>query len=242
VAESVLKFVQSLRNEGTEPTFNEVLAYLKSRGILSNHRSLRAYLDSLVHSGLLNVRTEPASQPNIRPRQVYSFARNGPLVEAGEKALVFHGLNWTLPTKSSTRLKTDMEGVVRGRLEGGTLYASLEDTVVENLARIKGKAEADLVLFFCAALLATKKFDYTYLVQRARNRGVGELVQELLDEIDYLLTSPKAEVEDIKSLYAIRRWFQSAHHITPAKFPKPRWFLFSPDELTDVIGKQLGLK
>jgi hypothetical protein len=242
VAEGILKSVESLRNEGTKPTFNAILAYLRSRRTLSNHESLRAYLDSLVLSGLLNVRTEPASQPNIRPRQVYSFTHDGPFVEAGEKALIFHGLNWTLPAKSSVKLKTDVEGVVRGRLEGATLYASLEDTVVENLASINGKAEADRMLSFCAALLATKKFDHAYLMQRARERGVEELMQELLDEIEYLFTSPRAEVEDIKSLYAIRRWFQSVHRITPARSPKPQWSLLSPDELVDVIGKQLGLK
>lgn len=242
VVEAVIKAVESLRNEGTEPTFNAILAYLKSRRILSNHRSLRAYLDSLVHSGLLDVRTESEKQPNVRPTQVYSSTHDGPFVETGENALIFHGLNWTLPIKSSARLRTDAEGVVRARLEGGTLYGSLEDTAVENMVRTKGKAGVDRVLTFCAALLATKKFDYPYLMQRAKERRVGELIQELLDEIDYLLNSPKPEVEDIKSLYKIRRWFQSAHHRTPGRSPKPRWSLLSPDELVDVIGKQLGLK
>lgn len=139
VAEGVVKSIQSLKREGTRPTFNAVLAYLKSRGILSNHRSLRVYLDSLAVSGLLNIREETAKKPNIRPKQVYSLTSRGPFIEAGEKALIFHGLNWTIPVKSSIKLKTDLEGVVRGRLDGGTLYGSLEDAVVENLARLKVK-------------------------------------------------------------------------------------------------------
>lgn len=242
VAESILQSVRLLRKEGTEPTFSAILTFLKSRGILANHRSLRTYLDSLVRSGLLSMRAEPASQPNVRPKQVYSLSQSGPFVEAGEKALIFQGLNWTLPTKSSVKLNTDLEGVVRARLEGGVLYGSLEDTIVESLARTRGKAGADLMLSFCASLLATKKLDYAYLLQRARERGVERLIRELLDEIDYLLISPKVEVEDIKSLYVIRRWLQLAHHKTPVQSPKPRWSLFSPDDLVNVIGKQLGLK
>lgn len=242
VAESAIQSVEALRREGTKPTFNAVLAYLKSRRILSNHRSLRAYLDSLVDSGLLSVWTEPTRQPNVRSRQVYSLTHNGPFVEAGEKALIFHGLNWTVPSKSSVKLRTDVEGVVRGRLEEGTLYGSLEDTVVETLARSKGKAGVGGALSFSAALLATKKFDFEYLMQRARKRGVGELTRELLYEIWYLLTCPKPEVEDLKSLFEMRRLLQSVHRTALVRPPKPRWSLLSPDELVDVIGKQLGLK
>ncbi len=242
VAESVVQSVEALRNEGTEPTFNAVLAYLKSRRTLSNHRSLRAYLDYLVDSGSLNVRTEPTKQPNVRLRQVYSLTHDGPFVEAGEKTLVFHGLNWTLPSKSSVKMRTDVEGVVRGRLEGRTLYGSLEDTVVETLATSRGGEGNGRALSFSAALLATKKFDLEYLIRRARKRGVQELMQELLDEIWYLLTSPKPEVEDLKSLYEIRRRLQSVHRTTPVHSSRPRWSLLSPDELVDAIGKQLGLK
>lgn len=242
VAESVVKSIEALRNEGTEPTFNAVLAFLKSRRILSNHRSLRVYLDSLEKSGLLDEKTKPARQPNVRPKQMYSVTHDGPFVEAGEKAMIFHGLNWTLPNKSSDKLRTDVEGVVRGRLAAGTLYGSLEDTVVENMARTKGKKGFSQVLSYCAALLATKKCDRAYLMQRARGRGVDELIQELLDEIDYLLIAPKPEVEDIKSLYAIRKRFQTAHLRAPSRSPKPQWSLLSSDELVDVMGKQLGLK
>lgn len=67
-------------------------------------------------------------------------------------------------------------------------------------------------------------------------------MQELLDEVDYLLTSPQPDVEDIKSLYEVRSSIQAAHHKTPTRLPKPRWSLFSKDELLEVISKQLGLK
>ena len=236
VAEGVLEAVQGLRDEGTEPTFGALMANLRSKGVLSNHGSLRQYLDPLTESGLLSVRTETASKPNVRPKQVYSVSDRGPLVEAGEKALLFHGLNWTIPAKSSRKLRTDLEGVVRARLEGGTLYASLEDAVVEALAAVGRDIP------YCAALLATKRFDAAYLMRRARERGVGESAQELLDEIEYLFSSPKPELEDLKSLYAIRRWAKSAHRRSSPRSRDPRWSLLSMDELVDVLGKQLGVK
>ena len=62
VAKSILSSIQALRKEGTKPTFNAVLAYLGSRRILSNHRSLRAYLDIMVKSGLLSLRKERVKQ------------------------------------------------------------------------------------------------------------------------------------------------------------------------------------
>jgi len=48
IAESVLKGIEALKKEGAEPTFNTILDYLRSRNILSNHRSLRAYLDPIL--------------------------------------------------------------------------------------------------------------------------------------------------------------------------------------------------
>lgn len=241
VAESIIKSVESLEDRRTDPTFSEVLRDIGSRGILSNHRSLRAYLDSLVCSGLLKERTEPARQPNVRPRQIYSLGRRGPFIEVGERVLIYHGLNWTLHTASRVEAKTDIEGVVRARLEAGTLYGSLEDTIVENLAGGDG-AEVGRVVPFCAALLATKRFEQQYLMRRAQGKGVGGSIRELLDEIEFLLTSPKPDVDDVKSLYAIRKWFDPVHRRASARPPQPPWSLLSRDELVDVIGKQLGLK
>ena len=240
VAENVLKSVEALRKEDTEPTFNAILAYLSSRRILSNHRSLRAYLDTMVKSGLLSLRKEPVKQPNVRPRQVYSLAGSGPFIEAGERAMLFHGLNWTVPSKSSIKIKTDLEGLVRSRIAQGTVYGSLEDSIVETLAKSKNSQRVFRALTFGAAMLATKTFDYGYLTQRAKERGVEDLVQGLLDEINYLLGSPKPEVDDVRTLYEIRK--RLASHAPMSLQLKSRKFPLSPDEMVDIIGKQLGVK
>jgi len=240
VAESVLKSVETLKKEGTEPTFNAILAYLRSRNILANHRSLRVYLDAMISSGMLTLQEESTKQPNVRSRQVHSLKSDRPLVEAGERAMLFHGLNWTIPSKSSIKLKTDFEGLARARIAHGIAYASLEDTIVETLAKSKNTPRLFLILNFCAALLATKKFDRNYLIERATQRNVKDTIEKLLEEIDYVLYSPKPNVEDIRALFEIRKQLANRGLMT-SSFHE-RKFLLSPDEMVDVIGKQLGVK
>jgi hypothetical protein len=241
VTRSLIAAVESLERRGAEPTFSEILADLRSSGILSNHRSLRTYLDSLVLSGILKVRKEEARRKNVRPKEIYSLTHGRPHVEAGDGALLFHGLNWTIPVKSSIKLMTDEEGVARARLADGTLYASLEDVVVANLAA-KRRAALERALPLCAALLATCSFDPVYLDRRAKEMGVGGLVKELLDEIGYIVSSPRPEVEDIRTLYAVRRRLGSLRRNVALHDQEPRWDLLSPHELVDVAGKQLGLE
>jgi len=240
VTESVLKSIQALRANGSEPTFNSVLAYLATRNLLSNHRSLRSYLDVMVKSGMLRLRKESVKQPNVRAKQVYSPTRKGPFIEAGERAMLHHGLNWTLPVRSSIKIKTDLEGLARARIAQAVLYGSLEDTIVETLAKTRNSHRFSQTLTFCAALLAANNVDQDYLMRRAKQKNVQAFVADLLDEIAYLLHSPKPEVEDIRTLYEIRK--QLANHEMIHSRLNSTKFLLSPDEMVDIIGKQLGVK
>jgi len=236
---SIIKAIQALEKDGTEPTFNNIHTYLSSRNIISNHRSLRVYLDAMEYSGLLSVRDEPVSQPNVRSKQVYSLKNSGPFIETGERAMLFHGLNWIVP-RFSIRMKTDIEGLARARVADKTVYGSLEDTVAETLAKNKNTNQLSRKLTFAAALLATEKFDQEYLMKRAKQKGVEKMVERLINEINYVLESPKPDVEDIRTLYQIRR--RITHHTIPSTHCAPQSFPLSPDELVDAIGKQLGVK
>lgn len=237
---SVIRSIQALKKEGVEPTFNNVRSYLSSRNVISNHRSLRLYLDAMVYSGVLSVRKEAVKQPNVRPKQVYSLRRNGPFVEAGERGMLFHGLNWTVPYASSAKTKTDIEGLARSRMALRTVYGSLEDTIAETLAKNKNSPRLFQLLTFCAALLGTKKFDEDYLMQRAKKKNVGDIVEGLLAEINYVLESPKPEVEDIRTLHLIRQRIARRKSV-PTDY-KSQKFPLLPDEVVDAIGKQLGVK
>jgi hypothetical protein len=194
----------------------------------------------MINSEMLTLKKETVKQPNVRPKQIYSLKNDGPLVEAGERAMVFHGLNWTVPSKSSIKLKTDIEGLARARIVHRTVYASIEDAIVETLAKNKNTERLFQTLTFCAALLATKKFDRDYLIQRARKRNVRETVERLLEEISYVLNSPKPRVEDIRTLYEIRKQLASRGLMSTSY--NEHQFPLSPDEVVDIIGKQLGVK
>jgi hypothetical protein len=240
VVEGVLRSVETLKRNGYEPTFNSILAHLSSRNILSNHRSLRAYLDAMVKSGMLRLRKRSVKQSNIRPKQVYSLTRKGPLIEVGEKSLIHHCLNWTLPYRSSIKAKTDLEGFTRARIAGTVFYGSLEDAVVETLAKTQNTGRFSQTLTFCTAMLATKNVNQNYLMLRAKQKKVERLVAGLLDGIARVLDSPKPEVEDIRTLYEIRN--QLAHHGRIRAPGHSLRLLLSPDEMVDAIGKQLGVK
>jgi len=239
ILEDILNSVRLLRRNGEGPTFNSLLAHLVSRRTISNHRSLRAYLDIALASGLLAVKEAPTEQPNIRPTQIYSLTNDGPYVEAGEKALLFYGLNWNLPSARSLSARTDIEGLARARFAQGRVYSSFEDAIVQNLAHFDDD-RSSRALVFCAVLLATKRFERDYLMRRADQSGVRNTINRLLAGIDYVLWSSSPKVDDIKTLIEIRnrlahRW-PSARSATTPRSP------LTPDELVDMIGKQLGIK
>jgi hypothetical protein len=239
VLENVLNSVESLSKHGNGPTFNSLLAYLGSKRIISNHRSLRAYLDIALKSGLLTVREEPTEQPNIRPTQIYSLTNNGPYVEAGEKAMLFYGLNWDLPSARSLKIRTDIEGLARARLAQETVYSSLEDAIVQTLAHHKDdKFSRDMI--FCAVLLATRRLGRGYLMRRAEQSGVRDTINKLQVAIDYLLWASSPKVDDIRTLVEIRN--QLAHHGPTTRFKSNAKSPLSSDELVDALGKQLGVK
>jgi hypothetical protein len=239
ILESIITSIQVLGKERAEPTFNNILTYLSSRNVISNHRSLRAYLDAMVYSGLLRITEESVSQPNVRSKQIYSLRGNGPFIEAGERAMLFHGLNWTA-ARASIKMKTDIEGLARARVAEKTVYGSLEDTIAETLAKNKNTNRLSQTLTFSAALLATEKFDERYLRKRAEEKKVGNIVEGLIAEIYYVLESPKPEVDDIRTLYQIRQ--RIAHREPTPTGHRPKRFPLSPDEIVDAIGKQLGVK
>ena len=238
VLKRVESAVGSLASDGS-PSFNAILGRLKSEGVLANHRSLRTYLDILIASGSLRMKTARSSA-NIRPVQVYSLTGRGPFVRAGERAMSLHGLAWDTGVDGTKSVRLDLEGVARGTLVSGTLYASVEDTVVAALESAGGAEAKALALTYCAALLASNRLDEEYLIRRARAAEVVAEVMELLEELRSIFYAPKMPVKDVKTLYRVRG---AVSPLQRGKRPAdPRWTLFAPDALLDVVGKQLGVK
>lgn len=221
-------------------SFNELLATMKSRGALSNHRSLRAYLDLLVASKAVSVTKVPAKSPNVRMKEVYEPAGREPAVVTGWEAMDEYGIGWEVPQEERRTAHTDLEGAGRAVLRSGVLYASLEDLVVDTLRRAGGKEEKALALTYTAALMATDPLDEAYLVRRAREAGVSAEVEEMLAEIRALFYAPKVPAGDVKALFSVRRAGSPLRREAATR--RPRWTVLSPDALLDAVGKQLGAK
>ena len=252
VLSKILDMIRNLEHQGREPTFNEILTELSAERILSFHRSLRKYLDLLVSAKLLTVKNKSASQPNIREKQVYHIASKSANMEAGEKSLLFHGLNWEIPSPKSLIVLTDLQALARGTLSGNTIYASLEDTIVQTLKHLpkRHRESASEIVVFVTAMLATQKVDLDYLLSRARDEGVREQIIEILKIIDGTFTSKNPDVEDILTLYELRNRYSQLHrslsksiHGTRTSGKKFQSIEeLTPNQVVEYAGKQLGLK
>ena len=123
ILSEILSTVRRLHRKGKEPTFNAILNELSAKRVLKFHRTLRKYLDLLVSARLLAVKREKIIQRNIREKQVYLMVSDQPIVEAGEKALLLHGLNWDVPSPVSVSAKTDLKGLALATVSGCIAYA-----------------------------------------------------------------------------------------------------------------------
>lgn len=251
ILSAILQTVTSLENEGKEPTFNTILHELSGRRILEFHRSLRRYLDLLVYAKLLTVKHERTTQPNIREKQVYHIAARHPIVQAGEKALLFHGLNWDLPSPMSVSARTDLQGLALATISDHIVYASLEDAIVQSLKVLPKRypRRAPELIVFATALLATQKVHFHYLLRRANEEGVMKEIVGILLQIDDTLASAQPDVEDIRTLYELRNNY---YHLRKpllkslesfqVKTNRQRQHIVSANEVIEYAGKQLGIR
>jgi hypothetical protein len=251
IVSQVLETVKELEDKGLEPSFNEILSKLSARRVLGFHRSLRKYLDLLVGANLLSLEYAKASHPNIRAKQVYRLADGKASMEAGERSILFHGLNWDLPSPRSLIVKTDLEALARAKVSGKKVYASLEDSIVQSLKVFSKRYPhtASEILFFATALLATQKVDVDYLLYRAKQEGIEKEVIGILKLIDETFTSRNPDVEDIFTLYKLREIYARQRRYLP-KSIRERSIerksrvkdLITPNQVVEYAGKQLGLR
>ena len=249
----IVETVKKLEDHHVEPTFNTILNELSTKGVLAFHRSLRKYLDLLVYAKLLKLKYEKTAQPNIREKQVYHTADNRASIEAGEKALLLHGLNWDIPSPKSLIVKTDLQALALATISQGKVYASLEDSVVQSLKVLAKRypERASELIMFAAALLATQKVNFNYLLKRAREEEIEKEIIGILREIDGALSSPYPNVEDILTLYKLRSRYSHQRRQLLKSIKETRQStdgdylsrdVLSPNQVVEYAGKQLGLR
>jgi hypothetical protein len=253
ILNEIIDTIRRLERKGEEPTFNSVLRDLAERRVLVFHRTLRKYLDLLLLGKVLKVEHRKTMQPNIRPKQIYhSTARiDEPIIEAGERALLFRGLNWDIPSPISLHVKTDLLALSLSTISGGIVYAALEDALVYSLKLIPmhRPSRAAEVLVFAVALLATQKIDYTYLLNRAKQQGQDKRITGILASIDRALSTSNPGVQDVPTLYELRKQYAPRRKAlldsikeTDRKIVKIYQETVNPNEVVEYAGKQLGLR
>ena len=246
---SIVDAVSLLETQHREATFNAILSELSSSGILSFHRTLRKYLDLLVLSKVLTVKFEKNVQPNIRKKQIYRLANDRPLIEAGEKALVFHGLNWDVPSPLSLIAKIDLQALSVATISEGKVYSSLEDAIAYSLAILPKKhpRRYSELIVFVTAMLAPAKINFNYLLTRSKQLGVENEIANILLSIDKTLSSANPNVEDIRTLFKLRVTYEKTRESLlkalngiPTKSGLSE--IVSSNEVIEYAGKQLGLR
>jgi len=254
ILSEILQTVKKLENEGKEPTFNTILYELSAKKVLEFHRTLRKYLDLLTFAKLLVVKYERMAQPNIREKQVYHTVpeHSQPIIEAGEKALLFHGLSWDIPSPMSLSIKTDLRGLAVATVSKNKVYASLEDAIVQSikiLPKLHPERAPELNVF-ATALLATQKVDFDYLLYRAKEEGVENKILGILLAIDKTLFSAHPNVEDIRTLYELRKrcyrmrrpLLKSIQRIQTTDNQHIPENVVSSNQVIEYAGKQLGIR
>jgi hypothetical protein len=198
-AEEVTKAVERL---GKGASFRSVWREVAREGVLTHHRTLRTYLDLLVRSGVLRVRTLDVG--SVHRQQIYLVRSKRPKVWVGLSILQKHGLNWDVPETDVRVVPTDFGGLVRSTLFDQSLMASLEDCLVDEVYRDAKKRTG--TTYFAVAMISTRRLDLPYLLKRADEKHVGRAFRLLFKRILETASSNETEL-DASLFFAVRARF-----------------------------------
>ena len=242
-----------IRKLGNKASFRNILLEANTTGLITDHRTLRRYLDLLLHAEVLTVRERDVG--SVNPQQLYRIATPQPHLWVGTAAMRLHGLNWDVPDAQLVKITTDLEAMVRAgtmMIQGKTLLiGGLEDTLVHEL--IRDAYEHTGMTELVAAMLATRSLDLSYLLRRADSLGVGQALRLLLGKITNTFTSLPGDVDGRAFLAArtqflrILRSYNSRRVLRLVETPgKGRIGLgpvstLKPEQIVSTTGKQLGV-
>jgi hypothetical protein len=198
-AEEVTKVVRKL---GKNASFRGVWREAARAGILRHNKTLRAYLDLLVGSGVLSVQARDVG--SVHTQQIYLAKSRRPRVWVGLGILQKHGLNWDVPEASIRAIATDFGGLVRSRLSDQGLMASLEDCLVDEFYRDAKKKTG--TVSFVVAMISTRRLDLPYLLRRADGMRLGRAFRLLFNRMLEITSSNKTDF-DASVFFAVRDRF-----------------------------------
>ncbi len=235
-------------------SFRKILLEANSQGLISDHRTLRRYLDLLVNARILKVRERDVG--SVNPQQLYTVVGSRAHLWAGPTAMRAHGLNWDVPENQLYPLATsDLEAMVRAKpylYQGETkLLAGLEDNLAFELERDEKEHTGTTELV--AAMLAAKTLDFPYLLRRADSQGIGQTIRLLFKKITDTFTSVPEEVEGrafletrarflkILRYYNSREWLKLVDNRGRGRLGLAVVSGLTPSQIVSATGKQLGI-
>lgn len=198
-AEEITKAVSRL---GQRASFRNVWKEVARAGVLKHNRTLRVYLDLLVRSGVLSVRTQDVR--SVHPQQIHLVKSRRPKVLAGLDVLQKYGLNWDVPEADSQTIATDFNGLVRSRWIDQNLMASLEDCLANELHRDAIKKTG--TTSFVVAMISTRRLDLPYLLMRSDRMRLGRAIRFLFSRMLEITSSNKTDL-DASVFFAVRNRF-----------------------------------
>lgn len=245
-AEAVTGIVGALGDAGS---FRNIMREAACAGVLKRHETLRRYLDLLVMSKVLRVRTRDVGSVNLQ--QLYTVASKIPEVRVGLVTLRRQGLNWEIPGTEMRKVQTDFEGLARAKVIDRVLIASLEDCLIQELYR-DAKRETSAISFV-VAMISTRTLDLAYLLRRADQARVGKAVRLMFNRILEMVSSKETEVAASVFMAVRARFLKIARQYSHAGY----WKLVDEEGVGDlglqivrdltehdiimVAGKQLGV-
>ncbi len=170
-------------------SFRRIMREGARAGVVKDNKTLRHYLDLLIRSKVLNVRTRDVGSVNLQ--QLYTVSSKTPKVLVGPEALRLHGLNWDVPRNELRLVSTDFEGLVRSKMIDTTLVASLEDCLIHELCMDARKGTG--AIQFVIAIISTRRLDLPYLLRRADEMRVGKSMRLLVDLVLQITSSTETE-------------------------------------------------
>jgi len=175
---------------GKKASFRSILRESARENVIRENETLRRYLDLLVLSGALRMRTRDVG--SVYPQQLYSVASDRPRVSVGLACLRRHGLNWEIPEKELQVIQTDFEGLVRSKVIDSVLTASLEDCLIQAFHDDSKRNTGAISLV--AAIISTRKLDLPYLLRRADEMHIGAALRLLFTRILDIASSKEVKV------------------------------------------------
>jgi hypothetical protein len=234
---------------GKGASFRSILRESARENVMRDNETLRRYLDLLVLSGVLKMRTRDVG--SVYPQQLYSIVSNSPRVSVGLACLRRHGLNWEIPEKELKVIPTDFEGLVRSRVIDSILTASLEDCLIQAFHDDSRRNTGGTS--FVVAMISTRRLDLPYLIRRADEIHVGAALRLLFSRILDIVSSKEVKTTASVFLPVRAQFLKIARQYAQTGF----WKLvekqgvgelgleivrnLTDDEIIMAAGKQLGV-